>query len=145
MATIFEVKERYNRIDIFQLLDECIIETSEILLDLNRSQLSVGIDSNNNKLEEYKSKTYSEFKVNVIGSLAPLGVPDLKLFGDFYRNFKEKINESNIIITSNDSKTVKLEAQYGTDIFGLTNENLIYYSREIILPLLTKKIKDGLL
>jgi len=51
-------------------------------------------------------------------------MPDLKLTGAFYNSFKMMLKGKKVEINATDSKTAKLIAKYGPDIFGLTADSM---------------------
>lgn len=139
-----ELARRAKALDPIEMFREAIEETKEYIVDLNTSQLSKGKDSKGDDLDTYASATYAEFKKS-IGSEAPLGIPNLLLEGDFHSGFNAKAdNDANVFITSTDSKSNKLKAKYGDDIFGLTDESKSDL-KTVILPTYLKKLKDALL
>ena len=100
------------------------IEANETeVLDANIAQLEKGQDALGNLLDQYASDEYAKFK-KAMGSQSPLGIPDLKLEGDFHSGFVLKKDGKKFIITSTDEKKDRLKAKYGEDIFGVNfNEN----------------------
>jgi hypothetical protein len=104
--------------DMIEGLRQIIKRRDAIILDLNRSQLMSGVDSEGKRLDEYKSEWYRKFKA----TLNPKRVTDLRLEGNFHENFF-MVGELPIIIWSYDDKTDELVAKYGRKIFGLTEEN----------------------
>ena len=95
----------------------------EEIIDANTAQLSTGKDSLGEFLDDYLFDSYAKMK-KAMGSNAPLGVPDLKLEGDFYEGFVIKYAGSEMWITSTDDKTSHLKEKYGDDIFGIAQEQL---------------------
>jgi len=130
-----------SRLNINDLLDQCIEESKEDLFKLIRSQLNQGKASYRD-LPELKSLKYKKQKI----ALNPEadGRVDLKLTGSFQSKFKLRFSKYSFIVRSSDKKAVLLMRKYGTDTMGLSNENMDYYINSIILPLLRKKIKNGM-
>lgn len=125
-------------------LDTILLDLSDVITGMNKEQLSIGRDANNEQLEDYAEQSYAGFKVDIVGSDAPLGTPDLKLSGDFYNGFKIILNSTTITITSDDIKTLKLEGKYG-DIFGLQPDKLTELAVVYVLPRLQERIKQLIL
>lgn len=96
-----------------------VLDNEAELIDANTAQLEKGKDALGNFLDEYASDTYAHFKVAVKGSQAPLGVPNLRLEGDFYEGFVLRWDGGEAFITSTDYKTPKLVTMYGVNIFGV--------------------------
>lgn len=131
----------------FKKVDEyfrrAIVENQEELLDLNIAQLESGKDSLGAFLDQYASDAYAKFK-KFHGSQAPLGIPDLKLEGDFHSGFILKADGSEFIFTSTDEKKDRLVDKYGEDIFGLSEDSLSSI-REVILESFLTHFRNGLL
>ena len=124
-------------------LDYILISSKDMLTGMNKDQLSIGLDSEGSEISpDYAQESYAGFKVDVVGSSAPLGTPDLHLEGDFYNGFTIIVGEHEVVITSTDIKTLALESKYG-DIFGLTDEHLFEFSQRYVLPIIVKKIKEA--
>lgn len=125
---------------------EAIIKRNEkLILDLNRqSQLyEKGIDSKGFEINpEYRPFTI-EIK-QLIGQ--PYDHVTLFYSGRFYNSFFIKYNKDTFMleILADDEKTRSLVTKYGSDIFGLTNENQKILNDEIVLPELLKYIKQYL-
>lgn len=126
-----------------KLIDRAVLDNEEEILDLNTAQLSVGKDSLDMFLDEYASEEYAEFK-KAMGSEAPLGIPDLKFEGDFYRGFTLEVQDDFYIIYSTDEKNDKLVFKYGTSIFGLTEKSIIL-NKPNLLESFLKELKNELL
>ncbi|MCK5017845.1 MAG: hypothetical protein KAS32_12350 [Candidatus Peribacteraceae bacterium] len=137
--TLNDLRIHFNSINILQLLDECILETEEILIGLVRSQIEGGF-AGNNQLPPYKSDRYSVLKQKK-GSKAPFGITDLKFHGNFLDKLKVKIFSKNLLIRSTDVKKSIILSKYGPEIYILNDENLSYYVNEVLQPLLLKKVK----
>lgn len=129
--------------DIPGIVVETMMEFKEEIIDLNTSQLEKGkLSTGENISPDYKLSEYARFKKSR-GSIAPLGVPDLKLEGDFYEGFNIDKVSGGILIDSDDSKASKLEDKYSSNIYGLTDQNKEEV-KEMILPTFRKKTLNGL-
>ena len=128
------LKKVINNFD--KIVDTVIHEYEAELIDLNTGQLEKGIAPDGIEIEPpYAFDEYARFKKS-IGSKAPLGIPDLKLTGDFYSRFETKITPNYIEISSGDSKAPELENKYGEDqIYGLTESNKKEFVQLIKEPL----------
>jgi hypothetical protein len=113
------------------IINRAIVENQEEILDLNTAQLEEGIDSEGNTLDEYAYDSYAKFKKSM-GSKAPLGIPDLKLEGDFYAGFTLKKDDKDFLIISTDSKSHRLRDKYGENIFGLTSKSIGKVNQSIL-------------
>ena len=120
-----------------------IVENQEEILDLNIAQLEKGIDSFGQFLDEYDSASYAQFKKS-IGSQAPLGIPNLKLEGDFHSGFILKADGNVFIFTSTDEKKDRLVDKYGENIFGLTFESGTEIKPDLVLTFI-RLFRNGML
>jgi hypothetical protein len=142
--TVRDMARRLKSLNIMNELDTILLELSEVITGLNKEQLSIGLDSNGSKLQDYAQESYAGFKVDVVGSEAPLGTPDLKLTGSFYDGFKIIISGDTVSITSDDIKTLDLEGKYG-DTFGLQTDKLTELVAVYILPKLNQRVRQLIL
>jgi hypothetical protein len=136
-----------NLNNVIDNLDSIVIdsamENENSIVDLNTSQLELGLTSEGNSIEpEYFDPEYTKYK-KAIGKKAPGATPDLKLTGDFHSGFYAKKTQDWIEIHSTDYKEKQLRAKYSDEIFGLTQNNLNELG-QIILPDLIKNIKNEL-
>lgn len=137
-----DLRKRMELVDLLAILDECILETQDILTGLIRSQIESG-KSGDNSLPPYKSDKYALLKQKK-GSKAPFGVVDLKFSGDFLNALEVKFFSKNVLVRSTDSKAAAIHAKYGFEFYQLSDENLTYYTQEVIQPLMLKKIRNVL-
>lgn len=143
MVTISQLRKSARKIDLIDLIDLCILETKDDLFNLVRSQLASG-KSSEDYLPVYSSDAYAK-KKKVMGSIAPYGITDLKLTGNFVNKFYLRLLKNSVIIRSRDKKNSKILKKYGPEIFALSDDNLTVYIDTILRPLMIKKLKDGLL
>ena len=121
---------------------EAIMENKAEIIDLNTSQLSIGLNAQGEQISpEYQNPDYAKLKKS-IGSKASLGIPDLKLEGDFYSGFDIVKRGDMAWIDSKDEKTPKLERKYDF-IFGIMPRNWNEFLR-IIFPSLRRKVLNRL-
>lgn len=130
-----------SKLNINDLLDECIVESQQDLFKLIRSQLNQG-KSAAGDLPELKNPKYRRKKLALNPEAG--GRADLNLTGSFQSKFKLRFSKYSFIVRSSDKKAAKLMQKYGTNTMGLNPENLDYYINSILLPLLRKKIKNGM-
>ena len=130
MATIRAVLNRVKTLDPILEAKRSLIDTKDVLLDLNVEQLHKGQKSDGRFMPDY-----SPVSVEVYGK--PPGPIKLYDTGAFYRGFMLDINGSILTITSSDDKTDMLFKRYATkkhNIFGLNP----LFAREY-LPVLQKR------
>lgn len=115
--------------------------------ETNKNQLSEGIKSDNSAMPDYASIEYANFKKQFIPTYkAPFMTTDLRYEGNFYKGIKAKFDLFGIEIESLDSKAEKLEAKYGSLIYGLTDESinkLIEMSIDEYIESIYEKIMEG--
>jgi len=125
-------------------LDEIVVETikesEKELLDLLRSQLSHG-EKSDGQMPSYANEKYAEYKQK-IGSQAPKGIVDLKLTGAFQDKLRLIITKKGARIRSYDKKKSDLQNKYGVEIFELNAENQTFYLKQILFPIIIKKVKN---
>lgn len=144
------VEALYNKlktVDLRSSVPELIQETSYEIETLNKSQLfNYGVDSNDRKLKPaYSGSSYAKEK-SYMNRRPGLGQPDLFFTGSFYKGFTVSVTPNVFTTDSIDSKSVKLEKQYGSAIFGLTKNNIKIYATGVFYTRLQKFItlKTGL-
>lgn len=140
---IGRLRKKFRQVDLSSLLDECLVETEDILLSLVKSQLEKGETSIGLLSPPLKNDYYAKRK-QIDGSKAPFGIPDLKKSGAFQNKFKIKKGKDSLIIRSTDKKAPELLKKYGPEIYELSPDNFEYYTNEILEPLLLEKVNNGL-
>jgi hypothetical protein len=140
METIFD--DLHNKVKaIRDTMDEMLVKAmvthKEEIIDLNVSQLELGMDSSGESITpEYASPEYAQLKKSM-GSKAPLGTPDTKLTGDFHSGFfAEGIvsgyeGASGLFMDSHDEKADKLSRQY-SNLFGIAPQNIEEMAEPVI-------------
>ena len=127
-------------------LDEIVVqsikESEEELLDLLRSQLSIG-EKGDGQMPAYVSEKYAEYKQK-IGSKAPKGITDLKLTGAFQDKLRLIMTKTGGRVRSYDKKKSDLQNKYGVEIFELNAENQSFYIRQVLFPIIIKRAKNVL-
>jgi len=141
MGKIRNITAKLNAFNFDAVFLSIMKDLSPVISGMNKEQLSIGQDADGGTLEAYASPEYAVMKVEHFDSQAPLGIPNLKLSGDFYDGFTVIVGSEKITITSTDIKTLALEGKYG-DIFGLQPEKLSELAARYVLPQLTQKIRQ---
>lgn len=141
MGKVRDIASNLKRYDLQQELDIIVENLAATITGFNKAQLEIGQDVEGSELQPYSDPFYAIFKKDQMGSKAPLGIPNLKLTGDFYEGFTLIINDKGYTITSTDVKVLALEGKYG-DIFGLQDDNLAQLCFAYILPELVKRFKE---
>jgi hypothetical protein len=141
MGKIRNIAAKLNAFDFNRALDLILMDLKPVITGMNKEQLSIGQDADGGTLEAYASPEYAVLKVEHFDSQAPLGIPNLKLSGDFYDGFTIILDSTKITITSTDIKALTLEGKYG-DIFGLQQNKLEELALRYVLPRLATVIKQ---
>ena len=132
-----QLGRKAKAINIFGMALDNAKANSELISELNRQQLTVGENSKGEKIGEYSTQRYSDFKKR-IGSQSPFGVPDLKVSGNLYKELKTTVTEKDITINSSVDYSKYQEIRYGKNIYDLQDQNW----EEIEFKILTETIKD---
>jgi hypothetical protein len=122
MATIDEISARYQQIDAIQVAKDVVNANEQAVLEINRTQLEYGFDSDGNPIvPKYSSLKYAHLKVSW-GTRAPFRTPDLLLTGRFYHSLKFdaafRVHSVGVPYAS------WLEHNYGQNIYGFNDKNL---------------------
>jgi hypothetical protein len=139
-----KVKELYNKLkklDFEKMCAEAVIENEAHIIDLNTGQLFQGERSDGSMLPDY-----SFVSVNFYNK--PKGPIKLYDTGAFYSGFrlasKSGKAEFPMYVISTDEKSDELKSKYGSEIFGLTEENEEGFARIYLLPTIGKKLRNYL-
>lgn len=144
MSTILDLLEKVEQFDAYDTVLDGIIENENIAVSMNKDQLMSGVDSESRFISpEYQNDNYASLK-NSMNPKPGIGIPDLKLTGDFQGGFYLDINSLDrgyFEIDSIDDKTENLLEKYPDEIFGLTDENeqefflknvMDYFAQEVL-------------
>lgn len=101
-----------------KLQAESVLKNRNLILDLNRKQMRLGINANGDLFRPY-SIPYWEFKRTLPTYKASDGIPDLFLRGHFQNNMNLTVSADQYKIDSNVPYAEKLNAKYNP-IFGLS-------------------------
>lgn len=147
MASIDEMIAKFEKINFNDILDDSVMETSEDLLNHNRTQLLFGESVQGDILGRYKWKEYADFKFEHSSQYhAPYGTYNFNLHGDFQNAMYVRPLLTEFEVGSKDSKTQKLEglAGGGSRVFGLNKENLSDYARNKVLQVYQRRLRKQL-
>lgn len=129
-----QVKRQLN--DIGQ---NAIVETKADFIELNIDQLKHGEKADGTQIGRYKNKWYAlkKYRMNVLAGEGNIDLINTKNFIgklDIVRNadFAEAI--------SRDDKSEMLQENYGENILGLQEKNIITYRRKAFLPSVRKRV-----
>ena len=132
-----ELAAKAKTINVHGLALDNAKANSELINELIRQQLTVGENSDGNKIGTYTTSRYAAFKKR-IGSLAPLGVPDLKLSGDLFKGLKTVFKQDMFTTESSVSYSKYQEQRYTDKVYRLQEQN----AEEIEFKVLNATIKE---
>ena len=134
MATVLDMIDNLNGLDIHKEAIAAIEKTAGKMADLNREQLSAGYDSRGHKLSpHYSSRKYATMK-NAMNPEPGMWHPDLILTGAFVDSFKVNVAGNDIEFEATDPKSDDLLERYGDDVLGLFDTEQEYYNERIFFP-----------
>jgi hypothetical protein len=96
------------------IVAEALEENKEYAADLITDQLTHGIKGDGEELMQYRNDEYAAFKRSIGSMSSP--VADLKLSGDYHSSIKMEVGDKEGVVSSTDSKDVRLSAKYGEEI-----------------------------
>jgi len=114
-----------------------------VYLDLNRDQMSKGLNRTDTPIGRLKSPAYASRKKSK-GGKAPFGSVDLKDRRDYYDSLKKVVTSKFVEVKSTDRDKVKVDgikAKYGEFHLNLSEENQSKYSSVVIKPQLIESLK----
>ena len=120
--TIKELAQRAKAINIPDLKMKAVKNKEQLLTDLQKKQIRQGMDANNSRLIPLYPAGYGKYKSSLSTYHAPPGVPDLFLTGGWSRGIRMKLQGSEYLFDSTDSKDSKLTAKYQP--YGLNTTTL---------------------
>jgi len=112
---------------------EAIDNNLSTMADANVYRIERGKNADGNKIGLLKSEPYARYKKSA-GGIAPFGDVDLKYSGDFLSGLFAKRNNKTIIFGSTDEKSGMLQDKYGSNIFGLQEEQRTDIANGQIIP-----------
>ena len=135
MGKVIDLYNKMKALNFDVMCSDSVIENQKDAADLNAQQLFSGERADGSEMPPY-----SWVSVNFFNK------PDgpIRLFdtGSFYKGFIFSSKTFPLAITSTDSKTDELREKYGSEIFGLNNENLAGFAKVFVLPSVGKKLRN---
>ena len=112
---------------------KAIIQNKKEILDLNKSQLRIGIDSKGKTFGDYVFDWYAEMKQELSTYFANPPTPDLYLTGELQKKMDLNVKGTQVDIFSNDPDVDEKTGEKYADAFGI-NKN--------IQPLTEKRVTE---
>jgi hypothetical protein len=142
MATIAGMIRKFESLDAYSIAAEAADETKDNFVSLNAEQMHKGLDSEGEKIGEYRSELYAEQK-HRINPLPGFGFVDLRLTGAFYEGMYMRVEGDSLLEGSEDEKAEGLEEKYGKAIFGLSAPFSREYINEFLRPVFVRRMEDA--
>jgi hypothetical protein len=139
MATIKEVNDRIQALDLRNKVPEILEDTSEAIADTQAEQMFAGQRSDGTEI----LPDYTDFTIAIKQEKGqPTDRVTLRDTGSFQNKIAIAVKSDRFTISSADDKTGKLEKKYGKQIFGLNTQYLEEYGREVFRPRLKQYIEE---
>lgn len=138
---MLELYNRIKKVNHTEAIEDTMEEASPVIRQKQRNQMHSGLNREGKPIGKYRSPAYAK-KKNALNPIPGLGVPDLKLTGEFYKGIYSEVRGDKIIIDSTDGKTPALANRFGEEIFGLNKESKAEAVKEI-KPVLIKNMKKA--
>ena len=146
MRTINSLLQASEKVDLPFLLENTLYETAPAYVDLQREQMFSGIQSDGKEIQRIGAK-YKGYSPRTIAIKEKKGQPTdrvtLKDKGDFYFEVFADARAEGIIADSADSKSMKLQEDYGDKVFGLADPSKQAYINKVG-PELIRQMTDQL-
>ena len=143
MATIADIRKRFNALDLIEEAGAAIDQTRDQLIEKQKDQLLHGFNSKGERIGKYKSAKYARVK-NQMNPLAGLGNVDLKVKGDYHGGLFVDVRTDSYVVESGDEKSGDLEKKYGKKTLGLNKDSLEEYVPNDLQPVFIKNIRKKL-
>jgi hypothetical protein len=149
MANLLQFRQNLakisNRKDVYEEVFRAIKFLETYLLDLQKEQLSAGVDN-----EGVEIGTYSRLTETIARQSNPIkpkraGDPyNFEWTGGFFQGMRLDVGKQEAVFTSSDSKTPMLTVKY-PGLLGLTQDHLNQALEDRIIPEFLKAWKEKLL
>lgn len=147
MGYVFDFCDAVEAVDLPAIIQLCIQSTAYEIVAFNSEQLQDGVNSLGTTLRpydpklkyygreypEYRGDYYERFK-NSLNPKPGLGNPDLFVTGGFYKGIGVVVTRDTYTVESNSDNAPQLELKYGSEIYGLTQQNQAIYCEETLQP-----------
>lgn len=146
--TIDQIINNTEALNIAQVIQDSVSETTEELKNYQQQQMFFGSDSEGQPIRRLDGK-YAVYAPLTEFIKAQKGQPfdrvTLRDTGSFYRGIQVRVQPGKVMISSMDEKQDSLIERYGATILGLNAEYSQIYSENDLKPLATRKIKEQIL
>ena len=139
--TIIQKLENFKSLkrDLRVIAMDSLVDTQDEYLDMQRDQMTRGINSDGGEIGFYQSKAY-QFMKERMNPLAG-GTVDLKLTGDFQAELTlRRMSDKEYSIYSQDVKAPMLKKKYGENIYFLSQAWMEQYKANSWKPNFMDKV-----
>lgn len=142
MRTLGDLINASSRVDIPYLVSLSLIQSSEEYVRLQQEQMQSGLREDGKPIFNLKTgrDTYSPGYAKYKGKSKPIDLRDTGAFqGDIFLHVDDA---TKFVVDSADSKSGKLQDNYGTKIFGLNEEKKVQFKPVAQKNLVTDLINE---
>ena len=132
-SVVLKFQKNLTDYDLNTERKKAIIQNKKEILDLNKSQLRIGIDAEGKTFGDYVFDWYAEMKQELSTYFASPPTPDLYLTGELQKKMDINVKGTQVDIFSNDPDADEKTADKYADAFGI-NKN--------IQPLTEKRVTE---
>ena len=145
VKALAQLKKQLLTIPVKEILRESLTENKPVIEDLNAAQLQAGIRADNSPITPtYRNPLYAQYK-NRRNPKPGFGRPDLKNTGAFYEGIDARVTSEGLEIESTEGKTKELQAKYGPEIIGLTDQSITELQQGYLKPALYEEVRKYIL
>lgn len=137
MATVFEVMERINKVDLDTIVEDAIEETKSDLLAENTAQMLSGLKKDQKAIVPLYAASTIRIKKK---KGQPTDRVTLKDKGNLYARMGAIVDNDQVIIGSDVEYSNHLEEKYG-EIYGIGGRFKASYN-EVLQPAIVEKLRD---
>lgn len=144
MEALMKLSQNLSKLNLEAIERKLLEENKAEIMDLNIDQLKYGQDADGGLFPEYSNNEYFKAKQSEGLTESAGRHYNLLLTSDFRSGFFTKIEDTNLVIDSKDSKRDKLvDLVSGQNIFGLQEKNMKEVEK-IFLPEIENEILEVL-
>lgn len=136
MATILEMKKRFEAIDTDAISLKAVEESTEQMANLNAEQINTGVKADGTEMPDYSLRSVVQYG-------KPYGPIRLRDTGAWQAGIYVRASGDAVTFSSTDNKNSMLEERYGEDILGLSEKYKSEAIREAVQPAFSKLIEQA--
>ena len=143
MATVVDMMTNFGVLELGPITFTIFKNSVQKITNLIQDQMRRGLRGDDRKFpKRYRRVRYARAKQQQ-NPLPGYGVPDLYLYGGFYRGMKTIMRSLDFETTSSDAKEAHLLGKYGAITFTISPTSIEKHNRESFLPDFANEIKRG--